>query len=795
MSDSNELQQPSSTAAQYNQPIPINQNTIHNHQQNSAQTNTESNGDGTVDDSLDQSIKIDDKLHVNADSTVDELVDQLSNLIVTEPAELPTASTEQLIHIHNIQLQRTGIVYDERCLLHSANYIHVEQPARISQSMKLLLNNQHITPYCQHYSCRLATTDELLCIHPQSHIDMLDSTLLYKYKLDEPDSDKPGDNTLYTDCHWLDNDTYVNRYSAYIARLAVGGLIDLTNKVVTNELENGFAIIRPPGHHSSCSRSSGFCLYNNVAVAADNVLKHHNDTVKRVAIIDWDVHHGDGTQDIFYNRSDVLYFSIHRYQNRTFYPYTGGAAECGSGNGLGYTVNCPLTETQMSDAQYIDCFDNLLMPILQQYQPDLIYISAGFDCATGDPLGGNEVSTECFAHLTHKLMDQSLGHHGRVICALEGGYNCRAVSESVLSCITALTHQPLPKLPNSTLPTNSKHALKLQSKYIQFKYDLRDAIIIQSKYWKLHPIDIPAIELRRSSRQSSTSTSTTPITSPNNNNTTTSALPANFKSYIKQQRSTGKKDTNQNNNNVPSPNTNVSDTIDSVTTQLHDATITTPTTITSTQANITTTTVPTDSLQHKVSDIHYYTSKLGKRYFIIPYNSEYRNSTLDCIGRVQGEYTNLAGLTVNDQPDVLDIPTHFQSGNGCFYIAIDSNTNTVIGTSGLKLLNSTQAALRKMYVDSSYRGQGVGYQLLQITLQYSDTNNINDVYLGTSLPMIDAHKFYSNNGFHYIDVSAMPTGMPLTLKFDTVFMHRNKLSDTVLQHNNVQSSTIVKNEL
>jgi histone deacetylase 6 len=158
--------------------------------------------------------------------------------------------------------------------------------------------------------------------HTQEHVAAIHATATFEYKPDELDSETEGDTTLYPDCKFLDSDTYVNRYSNDAARLAIGGLIELAEAVINGKVRNGFAVIRPPGHHADCVRAQGFCLFNNVAVAAQALRRAHPD-VKRLLIVDWDVHHGNGTQAIFYDDPSVLYVSIHRYQNGAFYPHTG----------------------------------------------------------------------------------------------------------------------------------------------------------------------------------------------------------------------------------------------------------------------------------------------------------------------------------------------------------------------------------------------------------------------------------------------------------------------------------------
>jgi histone deacetylase 6 len=189
-------------------------------------------------------------------------------------------------------------VYDERCLLHQANYAHVEQPARASTTMQLL-KSTGVYQRCVHVPSRPARDEELVGsaekegAHTHDHVALIDGTASYAYKEDEPDSETEGDSTMYPDCKFLDSDTYVNRHSSTAARLAIGGLVDLCEAVLQGRLRNGFAVIRPPGHHADSRKASGFCLYNNVACAVQALKAKHPDTLKKFMIVDFDVHHGE----------------------------------------------------------------------------------------------------------------------------------------------------------------------------------------------------------------------------------------------------------------------------------------------------------------------------------------------------------------------------------------------------------------------------------------------------------------------------------------------------------------------
>lgn len=233
------------------------------------------------------------------------------------------------------------------------------------------------------------------------------------------------------------SDTYVTAGSVEAARLSVGGLLQLVDAAAGDGHRRGLALCRPPGHHASRSRSSGFCLVNNVAVAAAYA-RHTYPEIQRVLILDWDVHHGQGTQQIFEQSSDVMVFNVHRHDGQSFYPATGGASEVGSGPGRGFTVNVPLPQGYGGAALWEVCA-NVLVPAARRFQPDLFIVSAGFDAAMGDHLGGCQVPPSAFGVLTRemrRLAEELAG--GRLILALEGGYATEVLADCVEAVVDAL---------------------------------------------------------------------------------------------------------------------------------------------------------------------------------------------------------------------------------------------------------------------------------------------------------------------------------------------------------------------
>jgi len=230
---------------------------------------------------------------------------------------------------------------------------------------------------------------------------------------------------------FLDSDTPVSRDSFEVALLAAGGVFSAIDRVV-GDLDSIFCLIRPPGHHALKSKGMGFCLFNNIALGARYAQNKHH--LKKVLIIDWDVHHGNGTQEAFYSDPAVLYFSTHRWP---YYPGTGDIEEIGVGEGRGYTVNLPLPPG-CGDSDYIYIFKEILLPIAKEFKPDITLISAGFDAHQDDPLGGMSLTSQGYGALTSLVKESSK----RIVSCLEGGYNLKALRESVLAHLDSLASRP-----------------------------------------------------------------------------------------------------------------------------------------------------------------------------------------------------------------------------------------------------------------------------------------------------------------------------------------------------------------
>jgi acetoin utilization deacetylase AcuC-like enzyme len=315
-------------------------------------------------------------------------------------------------------MKPVGLVMDPRFEQHDTGPAHPERPERL-QSIRRELQATGLADRTQAVS--LTRCDEALMarVHDPEHIRRVESAC------------SAGQ-------HLLDAmDTAVSRDSYEIARLAAGSLVGLCDAVARGELARGFAAVRPPGHHAERDLAMGFCLFNNVAIAARHL--NQDTDCSRVLIVDWDVHHGNGTQHIFEEDPRVFYASIHQWP---LYPGTGARTERGSGAGEGTTLNCPL-DPGSGDAEFLRALREEIIPAAESFGPDFVLISAGFDAHRADPLANLEVTTEAYADATAalcELADRRAG--GRLVSVLEGGYDLEALAGSVACHVETLLDLP-----------------------------------------------------------------------------------------------------------------------------------------------------------------------------------------------------------------------------------------------------------------------------------------------------------------------------------------------------------------
>lgn len=300
-----------------------------------------------------------------------------------------------------------GLILDPCFEEHDTGPGHPERPARLARVAQLL-NERGLVERCRRVAPEPADDDLLALVHVREHIRRVEQACA------------SGER-------WIDStDTAIGPASGRIARLAAGSLARLCAEVAERRLRRGFAAVRPPGHHAERDRAMGFCLFDNVAVAAEQLRVRHG--VRRVLIADWDVHHGNGTQHIFEDRADVFFFSVHQWP---LYPGTGSREETGRGAGRGTTLNCPLPPGA-GDGAFLAALRDVLVPAAERFKPDFVLLSAGFDAHRADPLGNLEVSTEAYAEATGILVDIAERFaEGRLVSVLEGGYDLDALAESV----------------------------------------------------------------------------------------------------------------------------------------------------------------------------------------------------------------------------------------------------------------------------------------------------------------------------------------------------------------------------
>lgn len=372
----------------------------------------------------------------------------------------------------------TGCCYDDRMKLHAnADFgpspHHPEDPSRIEEIMKTFkraglvytgssadligILQSNPSKYMWRIAAREARKEEVMLVHHPKHwywVEALSKTPTQDLRQLSRQMDQGRDSF------------YVGSMTFEASLISAGGAIETCKAVARGDVKNAIAVIRPPGHHAEYDSAMGFCLFNNVPIAARVCQQEFPDTCRKVLILDWDVHHGNGIQNMFYEDPNILYISVHVYQGGEFYPGApdnphvpdGNIDKCGANAGLGKNINIGWHDQGMGDGEYMAAFQKIIMPIANEFNPDLVIVSAGFDAADGDELGGCFVTPACYAHMTHMLMSLA---NGKVSVCLEGGYNLQAISQSALAVARTLMGEPPPKM---DIPKINKEAARLLAK-------------------------------------------------------------------------------------------------------------------------------------------------------------------------------------------------------------------------------------------------------------------------------------------------------------------------------------------
>ncbi|NXO97971.1 HDA10 deacetylase, partial [Certhia brachydactyla] len=333
----------------------------------------------------------------------------------------------------------TALIYDEEMTTHKLLWndpiCDIEVPERLSSSYEQL-KSYHLVERCVHVPAREGSEEEILLVHSSEHLEVAKST----QTMNEEELKRVSENY---DAFFFHPSTY------RCARLAVGATLQLVDAVMSGEVRNGMALVRPPGHHSQRNAANGFCLFNNVAIAAEYVKLKYG--LQRILIVDWDVHHGQGTQYIFEEDPSVLYFSWHRYEHQEFWPSLKESDydAVGLGKGKGFNINLPWNKVGMGNSDYLAAFFHVLLPMAFEFDPELVIVSSGYDSGIGDPEGQMNATPEVFAHLTHFLMQLA---NGKLCVILEGGYHLKSLGESVCMTVKTLLGDPVPQITGEMAP-------------------------------------------------------------------------------------------------------------------------------------------------------------------------------------------------------------------------------------------------------------------------------------------------------------------------------------------------------
>lgn len=341
-----------------------------------------------------------------------------------------------------------GVAYHPDYLIHT-EYSHPERMERLVYITKIL-KGENFAGHFEYITPEPAAVDDIALIHDRDYISSVKTACMMNRSS-------------------LDMDTYIVPESYEIALKSAGGALAGLSLIMEGKYKKVFSLGRPPGHHAEKNRAMGFCLFNNIAIAARVAQEKYN--INKVAIIDWDVHHGNGTQNSFYHSKDVLFFSLHQSPG---YPGTGSAREIGAGEGEGYTINVPLPGG-CGDDVYMNVFEEILLPVLDEYQPELIMISAGQDAYHRDPLAGMHLTYKGYHRMAEALRNAAEKHTaGRILVCMEGGYHLEGQANAVFHAMNSLADWGFP-VPNEQVPDKSGQVAARK---------IRESKIILSNFWK-----------------------------------------------------------------------------------------------------------------------------------------------------------------------------------------------------------------------------------------------------------------------------------------------------------------------
>jgi acetoin utilization deacetylase AcuC-like enzyme len=350
-------------------------------------------------------------------------------------------------------MSTSAVFYDPIYMEHDTGYGHPERPERLQATMQLL-EKVGLSEKVRIISPRDATVEEIGLVHPKKYIEKVKRT-----------AESGGG--------WLDPDTHVGVRSYDAALKSAGALLEGMERIFSGDIDNAFCLVRPPGHHATAERGMGFCLFNNNAIAARFAIKEMG--ISRVFILDWDAHHGNGLQDIFYDDDKVLYTSLHQYPH---YPGTGSTGELGIGAGEGYTVNFPLP-ARSGEEVYLAAFDQVILPIARAYQPELVLISAGYDGHFSDLLCSMLLRGHSYAEMATRLKalaEEFCG--GKMMAALEGGYNLAGIAISIADTIAVMAGEDIrveEDVDSETIHPSSRRGMEIVE-------STREAL---SEYWSI----------------------------------------------------------------------------------------------------------------------------------------------------------------------------------------------------------------------------------------------------------------------------------------------------------------------